>query len=393
MTDALIAALRPEAGEAPESQIVAVVNHGREKPDIIPLWAGEGDLPTPDFICEAATRSLAAGETFYTYQRGIPELRAALADYYEKHFEVRMPAERFIVCGSGMQSIHMAVRMTAGTGDTIVVPSPTWPNAPASIELNGAKARTVPMTFDVSGWTLDLQAVMDACDATTKAIFVNSPSNPTGWIMPLDDMRALLDFARARGLWIIADEIYTRYVYGDMPRSLSFLDIADPEDRILYCNTFSKNWAMTGWRVGWLVIPQALGQVCENLIQYNTSGVPAFLQRACVAALSRGDDFVDFQVRRAREGRAIVCDALSASNRIELARPGGAFYAFFAVTGIDDTRGLAIRLVDEAGVGLAPGVAFGPGGERFMRLCFARHAGDLSKAMDRLTDWLNNHPA
>lgn len=381
-------ALTPEARDAPESQIVAVVNHGRDKPDVLPLWAGESDLPTPEFICEAATRSLAAGETFYTYQRGLPELRTALSGYYAKQFGADIAAERFIVCGSGMQSIHMAMRMVVGPGDSVVVPSPAWPNATASVALNSASVRHVATSFAADGWTLDPEALFAACDDTTRAIFLNSPSNPTGWVMPLDAMRAVLDFARTRGLWIVADEIYARYVYGSKARSPSFLDIAEPEDRILYCNTFSKNWAMTGWRVGWLVIPEGLGQVCENLVQYNTSGVPAFLQRACVVALDRGDPFVEFQIRRAAEGRDIVHQALAQLDGVEFAWPDGGFYAFFAVEGWDDTRTLALRLVDEAGVGLAPGAAFGPGADRFMRLCFARQPDQLRVAMERLGTWL-----
>lgn len=385
------AGLTHEARDAPDSGIVEVMTHGWEKPGIIPLWAGEGDLPTPGFICDAATRSLAAGETFYTYQRGLPELREAIARHHERVFGVRLPAERIIVTASGMQAIHLAVRAVAGTGDTVVIPSPAWPNAAASVGLNGARAKFVEFRFSPDGWHLDVEELLAACDETTKAIIINSPSNPTGWVMPADAIATVLEGARRRGIWIIADEIYAQFYYGSAfggRRSPSFLDIAEPEDRILFCNTFSKNWAMTGWRVGWLVIPEPLGQTFENLIQYNTSGVAAFMQRAALAAVERGGEFLDFQIERARAGRRIVCDALARSNRIEIARPDGAFYAFFAISGHEDTQKLAKTLVDEANIGLAPGTAFGPGGERFMRLCFARKAEDIEIAMDRLETWL-----
>lgn len=380
-------ALRAEARLAPESGIVEVMNYGRAREGMIPLWAGEGDLPTPDFICEAAARSLAAGETFYTWQRGLPELRQELADYRARLDGGPSSAERFFVTGSGMQSIQIAARMVSGTGDEVVVPSPGWPNAAAAVEIGGGRAVDVPMSFTDNGWQLDLDRLFDACGAKTRAIFVNSPGNPTGWVMDRDEQAALVAFARRRGLWIVADEVYERF-YFDGPRAPSFRDVAEPDDRILFVNTFSKNWAMTGWRIGWIEAPPELGQVIENAIQYSTSGVAAFTQRAAIAALARGGDFIARQVERAREGRDIVCDALAATGRVRFARPAGAFYLFFSIDGETDVGRLGLRLVDEANIGLAPGTAFGPAGAGFMRLCFARGADDLTEASARLVDWL-----
>lgn len=388
MTD-LMSALRREARQAPQSGIVEVVNYGRERDGMIPLWVGEGDLPTPDFICEAAGRALAAGETFYTWQRGLPQLREALARYHQALYGRPFGPERFIVTGSGMQAIQLAVQAVAGAGDSVVVPTPAWPNAAATVGLHGARIIDVPMDFTPGGWRLDLDRLFDAVDTTTRAIFLNSPCNPTGWTARRDELEAILAFARSRGLWIIADEIYGRFVYDGVSRSPSFFDVAKEEDRILYVNTFSKNWAMTGWRVGWLAIPPALGQVFENLVQYNTSGVAPFLQRGAIAALEQGEDFVALQIARARRAREIVGAVFSTSNRIDYAPPPGAFYAFFAIRGEEDTRGLALRLVDEANVGIAPGTAFGRGGERFMRLCFARDEGQVEEAARRLQVWLD----
>ena len=386
---ALIAGLRAEARNCPESGIVEVFNYGRTRPGLIPLWAGEGDLATPSFICDAATRSLAAGETFYTYQRGLPELRAALAAYHEAQFGRPFSAERFFITGGGMQAIQLAFQATAGAGDSVVIHTPAWPNAAAAAGLVGARVVSVPSEFSIDGWSLDLQKLFDACDGTTRAIFLNSPCNPTGWVATKAELRAVLDFARSHGIWIIADEIYSRFVFAG-ERSPSFRDVAEDDDRILYVNTFSKNWAMTGWRIGWIEIPEALGQVFENLIQYNTSGVAAFMQRAAFAALEQGGAFVEHQIRRVKEGRQVVCGVLSKSNRVEMAWPGGAFYAFFAIAGEDDTAKLGLKLVDEANVGIAPGTAFGPGGDRFIRLCFARKADDLAEAARRLSHWLGD---
>ena len=389
MTEGLIGALRREAREAPNSGIVEVFNYGRGRPGLIPLWAGEGDLPTPDFICDAATKSLAAGETFYTWQRGIPELRGALAEYHERQFGRPFAPDRFFVTGSGMQAIQISVAAVAGPGDEIVVPTPAWPNFAAALGLAGATPRFVTLTFGDDGWTLDLDAVEAAIGPRTRAIFINSPSNPTGWTASEADLRRLLQLARTRGLWIVADEVYNRFHY-EGGRAPSFYDVMEAEDRILFVNTFSKNWAMTGWRVGWISAPPALGDVIENLIQYSTSGVAAFMQRGAVAALAEGEDFVRLQIARARDSRDALCGILAASNRVALSPPAGAFYLFFAIEGEGDTRRLGLRLVDEANIGLAPGTAFGPGGERFMRLCFARKPDGIREAATRLTRWLGS---
>ena len=380
----LAAALREAAQSAPESGIVEAMNYGREREGLIPLWAGEGDLPTPSFICEAATRSLAAGETFYTWQRGIPELRQALARYHTMLYGRPFVPEEFYVTGSGMQAIQIVLAMVAGTGDEVLIPTPTWPNAAAATGIMGARAVEVPMSFGNDGWSLDLDRLAAAVTPKTRALFVVSPSNPTGWTATRQELTALLALARRHGLWIIADETYARYWYGEGQRAPSFFDVMDAEDRILFVNTFSKNWAMTGWRIGWIAAHPSLGQVIENMIQYSTSGVAAFMQRAAVAAIERGEGFVAHLIERARRGRDICCDALAATGRVRFAQPEGAFYLFFAVDGETDTRRLVMRLIDEASVGLAPGTAFGAGGERFVRLCFARNADQLEAAVGRI---------
>jgi len=380
--------LRPEAVAAPESGIVEVMKYGRGREGMIPLWAGEGDLPTPPFIVEAATRSLAAGETFYTYQRGIPELRDALARYHGRVFGREFAPEEFFITGSGMQAIQIALAMTVGAGQEIVIPTPTWPNAAAAAGVLGARPVEVPMTFGNAGWTLDLDRVADAVGPRARALFLVSPSNPTGWTATHDELRFLLGLARRNGLWILADETYGRFWYGGGERAPSFHDVMEAEDRVLFVNTFSKNWAMTGWRIGWLEAHPSLGQVVENLIQYSTSGVAAFMQRAAVAALDRGDGFLAHQVARARLGRDILSRALAATGRCRFATPQGAFYLFFRVEGENDTRKLALRLIDEAGVGLAPGTALGSGGGDFLRACFARKSEEVEIAAQRLVEAL-----
>ncbi|AZO56485.1 MAG: pyridoxal phosphate-dependent aminotransferase [Mesorhizobium sp.] len=383
----LIQTLRPEALAAPESGIVAVVNYGRLREGLIPLWAGEGDLPTPSFITDAASKALAGGETFYTWQRGIPDLRQALARYYARHFGKTFPEEQFIVTGSGMHAIQLALDALAGAGDEVIYLSPAWPNFDAAAAIAGAVP--VPVTLDHSGngWSCDVEKIAAAVTPRTKALFINTPSNPTGWTADHETLRAILDLARAKGLWIIADEIYSLFHYGHS-RAPSFLDIAEAEDRILFVNSFSKNWAMTGWRVGWVKTHPSLQQVFENLIQYSNSGVAQFMQRGAVAALDEGDAFVAEQVERARKARDLVCSILGETGKARFTVPQGAFYLFFTVDGITDSRSAAFDIVDKANVGLAPGTAFGPGGEAFLRLCFHRRLDQLEEAANRLAKWV-----
>ncbi|MBN9669360.1 pyridoxal phosphate-dependent aminotransferase [Roseibium aggregatum] len=386
----LIDRLSPEARNAPESGIVEVFNAGWGRDDLIPLWAGEGDLPTPDFICQAARDSLGRGETFYTYQRGIPQLREALAGYHEDLYGRAFSPERFFVTGSGMQSIQLAVQAVSSAGKEVIVPTPAWPNISAAVEIHGARAVSVPMREEDTGWRLHVEDIEAAITPRTTALFLNSPCNPTGWVASEDLLKDILSLARKHGLWIIADEIYALFYYAEARRAPSFYDVAAEDDQIVFVNSMSKNWAMTGWRIGWISAPAKLGQVFENLIQYSTSGVPSFSQWAAVAALRDGGDFVQQQISRARIGRDTVTDGLKRLNRVRILPPEGAFYLFFKIDGVTDTRQFALDLVRETGVGLAPGTAFGPGGQSYLRLCYARRKDHLEEAVRRIGSWLSS---
>ena len=383
--------VRAEAAGAPTSGIVEVFSYGRGRPGLIPLWVGEGDLRTPDFIVDAAHRSMLSGDTFYTWQRGIPELRTALARYHERLYGRPFDPDRFYVTSGGMHAAQIAVRIVAGTGDEVLVPTPSWPNFEGAIGIAGAVPVPVPMSVGPDGWHLDLDRLEAAVTPRTRALVINSPANPTGWIAGEDDLRRVLAIARRHGLWVIADEIYARFIHdpvraaaADARRAPSFKDVMDDDDRVLFIQTFSKNWAMTGWRIGWLEAPPRLGPIIENLVQYSSSGTAGFIQQAAATALDEGEPFVAEQIARARRGRAIVCDGLRATNVVDLPSPPGAFYAFFRVPGIDDTRRLALDLIEGANVGLAPGTAFGTGGGAHLRLCFLRRSEDLEEAVARL---------
>jgi aspartate/methionine/tyrosine aminotransferase len=287
-----------------------------------------------------------------------------------------------------MQALMLSMMAVLEEDDNIVVIAPIWPNAEATVPLAGGESRVVNLRSGNAGWTLDLDELFNACDARTRGIFVNSPANPTGWTIGREQQQAILDYARANGLWVIADEIYARIVY-DRPVAPSFLDICEPEDPVIVINSFSKSWAMTGWRLGWLTTPPSLGDFLENLIEYSSSGAATFVQHAGVTAIEEGEPFVASMVERCRTGREIVERHLAGLPRVRYQSPEAAFYTFFSVEGMDDSLEFAKELVRSAKVSVAPGMAFGPAGEGWLRVCFASAAESLEVAMERLANALS----
>ncbi len=376
--------IRPAIEALPPSKIGEVAAVGFGDPSVLPLWFGEGDLPTPSFICEAAVEALRKGDTFYTFKRGIPPLREAIAQYLTRLHAKPVAADRIVVTSAGMGAIMLAAQTLVEPGDNVVIVTPVWPNINAAVEALGGEAREVALEpTPAGGWRLDLERVIAACDAHTRAIFVNSPSNPTGWMMDRAEAAALLAFTRRRGIWLMSDEVYERIVY-DRPVAASILDIAEPEDRVMVINSFSKSWAMTGWRMGWMVTSEAIHPVLDKLIEINTSGAPTFLQPAAVTAIREGEPFVKSMIERCRVGRDLVIQGLARFPRIRVTAPAGAFYAFFRVDGMSDSLTFAKEIVRRCKVGLAPGAAFGPAGEGYLRLCFASAPERLSEALERL---------
>ena len=376
--------MRPEIERLGESLIrdVAEANIGRA--GVIPLWFGEPDAPTPDFIKQAAVRALDANHVFYTQNRGIPPLREAIAAYAGRLHGRPFPIDRITVTASGMSAIMLVSQAIVAPGDNVVAVGPIWPNCVETVHVMGGETRIVPLhAVEGGGWRLDLDRLLDACDDRTVAVMVNSPSNPTGWVMSAGEQLALLERCRARGIYVVADEVYVRLAF-DLPRAPSFLDIAEPEDRVLAINSFSKSWSMTGWRLGWLTHDAALGGAFAKLNEYNLASPTTFVQHAGITAVEEGDSFIESTVERYRRNRDLVVQRLGAMRRVRLPRPDGAFYAFFAVDGMTDSLAFAHELIETAGVGLAPGRAFGEAGEGRLRLCFAAGADTLSQALDRL---------
>ena len=375
--------IRPDIIELEDSKIVDVWQHGLARPDLVMLAVGEGDLPTPKFIADAAYQAMLAGETFYTHKRGIPDLRRALARYHRRHWGVEIADERIAVTSAGMNAMMVAMEIAIDSGDNMVAVSPVWPNIFATVEIMGGEVRMIALDNNGSGWHLDLDKLFAAVDDRTRVIYAASPGNPTGWTMSEEELQTLIEFCREKNIWFIADEVYNRLVY-DRVVAPSALQFARPTDPVLVVNSFSKTWAMTGWRLGWMVMPLGMAGMLDKLLEFNTSGGQAFLQRAAIAALDQGEDFVADQVTRYRASRDLVTQRLGGMRRVKLTRSEASMYLMFQVEGEPDSHKLALRLVDEVGVGLAPGVAFGAGGEGYLRLCFAASAKKLTQAMDRL---------
>ena len=380
-----IAALQP-------SGLARIFDLGRGVEGLIPLWLGETDLVTPGFIRDAAIKALEDGKTFYLNARGLPALRAAIADLHTRTTGVVVEAARVTVPGSAMLAVVSALQCVANTGDNIVIVAPIWPNIFNAAKVMGVEPRLVRLEEDWNAgrWHLDLDRLFAACDGRTKAFFLASPGNPTGWTLTNEQQRAVLAFARARGIAIIADEVYGTLTYDGGTHAPSFLQVADPEDALFVIAGFSKPFAMTGWRMGWLLHPKALENAFEVSAQTNNTGAASFLQYGALAALSpQGDAFRAELLARCAKGRDVVDDFLSRQNRIRWLKPDGAFYGFLHIEGLIDSMAFAETLALQHRVGVSPGSSFGlgdPRDEAYVRICFARDAANLAEGLRRIEE-------
>jgi aspartate/methionine/tyrosine aminotransferase len=352
------------------SKIREVANAAMGRDDVLAFWFGESDETTPEPIRHAAAKSLLDGETFYAHNLGLPELRDRLAGYTTS-LHGPVGAERIAVTSSGVNALMLAMQMLAGAGDEVAAVVPLWPNLTAQAQIMGAEVRRIALHPLDGRWRLDLDELLGAVTGRTRLLLLNAPNNPTGWTLARAEQQAILDHCRRTGTWIVADEVYERIHFGDGAAAPSFLDLAEAEDRLVVAHSFSKSFLMTGWRLGWLVLPPSHLDAVGKLIEFNTSCAPVFVQRGALAALDIAPDFVPALVQRMRHCRDLLVDALSTLPGIEVARPGGGMYAFFRIEGRDDSLACAKWLVQAHGLGLAPGVAFGPEGEGWLRWCFA----------------------
>jgi len=288
-----------------------------------------------------------------------------------------------------MSALMLAVEALVAPGDRVVAVTPLWPNLTEIPKVMSAHVECVPLAFAGGQWRLDLDRLLAALVPGTRLAMINSPNNPTGWTATRAEQQAILAHCRRHGIWLVADDVYERLYYrDDAPAAPSFLDLAEPDERVLSVNSFSKSWLMTGWRLGWLVAPSALMPDLGKLIEYNTSCSPAFVQHAGVAAITRGEPTVARTRERFRRARDFLVAALARLPGVEVAAPPGAMYAFFRVEGLTDSLAFCKRLVHEARLGLAPGSAFGPEGEGYVRWCFAADESRLADGVARFATHL-----
>ena len=359
-------------------------------PTVIPLWFGEGDTVTPAFIREAAKAALDDGQTFYAHTRGLQSLRDAIKRYLEHLYGIDLNPDRITVPGSAMMGVTIAAQTAVTTGDRALIVSPHWPNIEITYRVAGAEIDTVRQRETDAGWRLDITEIIDAVRPETRSIFVNTPCNPTGWVMQQEDQAELLAFCRERDILLIADEVYHRTFF-DGEHAPSFLQVAREDDPLVVVNGFSKAWAMTGWRLGWVVTPPHLSIAWTALSECFNTGATVFAQAGGIAALESGEETVATLREQYRKGRTIVEQHLTRHPLIDLQMPEGAFYAFPKIKGVQDSLAFVQGLLAEEDVGLAPGYAFGPNNDSHIRLCYAQSHDRLEEGLRRLVRYIERH--
>ncbi|KKB12454.1 aspartate aminotransferase [Devosia geojensis] len=382
---------RPEVVELTSSSIRDIANAGMGRTDIAAFWFGESDLPTPQFIVEAGMAAMARGETRYIHNLGMQSLREAIAGYSSRLHGIELPASRIAVTSSGVSALMIAMQMVLSPDDKAVVVTPIWPNIAGMPRLIGADVIRHPLIIENGRWRLDAEALIARLTPDVRMLVVNSPNNPTGWTIAREDQQRLLAHCRKHGIWILSDEVYERLCFRpDEPVAPSMLAVAAPEDRLMVINSFSKSWRMTGWRIGWLTMPEGLMADLPKVIEYNTSCVPGFVQGGAQAAVSdpRGEE----SIGELRDGliasRTALIEGLREIGGIEAPEADGAMYTFFRMEGHTDSLATAKALVAEAGLGLAPGSAFGPEAEGWLRWCYAADARKIADGLERLKRFL-----
>lgn len=369
---------------------------------VLKLYFGESNLPTPEYIKRAAQKAMADGFTFYTENAGLPSLRKALARYYQEIHHIELdPANEIVVTASGVQALHLGIRCVLDPGDEALVLTPAWPNGAANVAMANGCPKEIPHRLSGDRYEIDFNALEAALTPRTKLLLYTSPSNPLGWVATSEDQDRLLEFARRHDLWLMADEVYERLYYPpEIPGSKqkpplgapapSILSKATREDAVIVVQSFSKTYCMTGWRLGWIVARKDLAVRATYLNEFVVSHAPSFAQRAGETALVWGEDPLRQMLGRLRENRDFCLAALGKIPGVTLPKPEGAFYLFPRVEGVTDSFEFCKKLLLETNVGLAPGVAFGAGGEGSVRICYAAEKNILEEAMGRLSLFLKS---
>jgi aspartate/methionine/tyrosine aminotransferase len=379
--------------QVPHSRIRELAEVAMSMDGVLRLYFGESNLPTPDYIKRAAIEAMSDGYTFYTENAGLPSLRCALAAYYRKLQGVEIDPQRVVITASGVQALNVSIRCALDPGDEALVLTPAWPNGSSIVAMVNATPRQIPHPLCGDRYVIDFDALEAAVTPRTRLLLYTSPSNPLGWVASEDEQQRLLDFSRRHALWLIADEVYDRLYYAGARLSdpvPSILRKTRPDDAVIVVHSFSKSYCMTGWRVGWLVARQDLAAKATQLNEFIISHAPSFAQKAAETALAEGEGELVQMLARLKANRDLCLQALSAMPGVMVPKPDGAFYLFPKIAGLQDSFEFCRRLLMETKVGLAPGVAFGAGGEGSVRICYAAEERILEPAMQRLGQFLNS---
>jgi aspartate/methionine/tyrosine aminotransferase len=380
------------AQKVPQSRIRELADAAMKMEGVLKLYFGESNVPTPDYIKRAAIKALGEGYTFYTENAGLPGLRQDLAEYYRRLQGVELdPGSEIVITASGVQALHVGIRCVLDPGDEALVLTPVWPNASAIIRMYNAVPVEVPHLFHDSRYTIDFHALQAAVTSRSRLLVYTSPSNPLGWVATEEEQKKLLDFARRHDLWVLADEVYDRLYYRDSELGApapSLLRQATREDAVMVTQSFSKTYCMTGWRVGWLLARRDVGKRATQLNEFIISHAPSFTQRAAQTALKDGEEELRQMLYRLKENRDFCLSTLRQMRGVTVPSPDGAFYLFPRIHGLKDSFAFCLRLLEETKVGIAPGVAFGAGGEGAVRICYAAEREILEPAMERLAIFL-----
>jgi hypothetical protein len=375
------------AERVPYSRIRELAEIAMQMEGVLKLYFGESNLPTPQYIKDAAVRALQDGHTFYTENAGYPSLRRAIAEKYRELHGVELGVEEIVITASGVQALSVGMRCVLDPGDEAILLTPAWPNATSITAMCSAVPREVPLCLAGDRYRIDFEAVEQAVTPQTRLLVYTSPSNPLGWVATEEDQERLLDLCRRRGLWLMADEVYERLYYHG-PVAPSILRKCTREDAVFVPQSFSKAYCMTGWRLGWLAARRDLAKRAGELNEFFVSHAPAMAQKAGETALREGDAEVAAMVERLRANRDLALEALRGMKPVTLPCPDGAFYLFPRIEGLRDSFEFCRRLLVEKKVGLAPGVAFGAGGEGSVRICYAADRSVLEPALERLGEFL-----
>jgi aspartate/methionine/tyrosine aminotransferase len=380
--------------QVPHSRIRELAEIAMSMEGVLRLYFGESNLPTPDYIKQAAVRAMQDGFTFYTENAGLFSTRRALADHYRRLQSVELdPATEIVVTSSGVQALNVGIRCMLDPGDEALVLTPCWPNGSSIVAMANATARQIPHPLCGERYRVDFDALEAAVTARTRLLLYTSPSNPLGWVATAGEQQGLLDFARRHNLWLVADEVYDRLYYNGSHLGEpvpSILKLATREDAVAVVHSFSKSYCMTGWRLGYLIARRDLAAKATQLNEFIVSHAPTFTQKAGETALAEGEQELRRMLERLKQNREACLEALGGMSGITVPTPDGAFYLFPRIDGLTDSFAFCKRLLQETRVGLAPGVAFGAGGEGSVRICYAAERSILEPAMERFGKFLRS---